>query len=165
MRNGMRRNGYANLLLATPGVATNTFGMLSYWYVRIDNANALGFIEHFVVDRVAERPIEKLTASVHHYEPPAAARPDSRVRLVEPGDLARCAELINRTHGGLDLFRPTGPDVLERRLDDVFWGPKPPFVPAVYGWPDFFVLVEGGEVVACASLWDRGLDEIGRAHV
>ena len=30
------------------------------------------------------------------------------------------------------------------------------FVPPVYGWADLVVLEDGGGIVACAGLWDRG---------
>ena len=49
-------------------------------------------------------------------------------------------------------------DFLSGRLDDLCWGPKPHFIPTVYGWPDMAVLEDGGVVVACAGLWDRGCD-------
>ena len=78
--------------------------------------------------------------------------------MIRPDDVARCVELINRTHAGLDLFRPFGEEFLGNRLDDLFWGPKPPFVATVYGWRDMAVLEAGGEVVACGGLWDRGRD-------
>ena len=161
VRNGMRRVGYANLLMQTPGTSANVFGMLSYWYVRLENTNALGFIQHSVNERVgggdAGRPRDRLAATVHHLTP-TTDRTDPRVRPIADTDLSRCVELINRTHGGLDLFRPYSEAFLEARLDDVFWGPKPPFVPPVYGWANMFVLEDAGEVVACAGLWDRGRD-------
>ena len=162
VRNSMRRLGYANLLMQTPGTSANVFGMLSYWYVRMENSNAHGFIKHSVEERVGSgdeaRHVDKLTATVHHLSPAINARRDPRVRNVTPNDVARCVELINITHQGLDLFRPYNVGLFEQRLDDLFWGPKPPFVPVVYGWPDMFVLEEDGEIVACAGLWDRGRD-------
>ena len=74
-------------------------------------------------------------------------------------DLPRCVELINRTHEGLDLFRPYTVDFLESHLDDPAWGPKPAFWSPVFGWEDYAVVEDGtGAVVACGGLWDRGRD-------
>jgi hypothetical protein len=108
--------------------------------------------------------MDKLTATVHHLTAAAGGRRDPRVRPIRLADLARCVELINRTHCGLDLFRPYGVEFLRSRLDDLFWGPKPPFVPSVYGWDEMSVLEEDGEVVACGGLWDRARDVRERWH-
>ena len=72
--------------------------------------------------------------------------------------MPRCVELLNRTHGGLDLFQPYTATRLEDALDQDYWGERAPWFPAVYGWPDFHVLEVGGRVRACAGLWDRGRD-------
>lgn len=157
VRDGMHRNGYGNLLLCAPEAALGTFAVIKYWYVRTENVNALGFVQHVVEDRMPEA-IDKVTAVVHHHDAAAAARPDSRVRPVGPDDIGRCVKLVNRTHHGLDLFRPYSVEFLESRLHDGHWGPKPSFVAPVYGWPDLHVLEDKGEVVACGGLWDRGRD-------
>jgi hypothetical protein len=160
VRNGFRRLGYANMLMTTPGSAMSVFGMLSYWYVRTGNTGALGFIarsvEHAGTDGANDRPIGKLTATVHHLAANPAATGDARVDAVRPADVEACVQLINTTHDGLDLFRPYDAGFLSARLDDGTWGPKPPFFVPVYGWDDMVVLREAGEVVACAGLWDRG---------
>jgi hypothetical protein len=81
------------------------------------------------------------------------------VRAVRPDDLPRCVELINRTHAGLDLFRPYTAEFLESHLEDPSWGPKPSFWSPVFGWSDYAVVEDAtGTVVACAGLWDRGRD-------
>ena len=159
VRNGFRRNGFAGMLLSTPGPACGVFGMLSYWYVRLDNGTATQWISHAVetTDVERARAFDKLSATVHHLDP-SAGRHDPRVRPIRPDDVGRCVELVNATHAGLDLFRPYTVDALETRLHDLFWGPRPPFVPTVYGWPDMAVLEERGRIVACAGLWDRGRD-------
>ena len=54
------------------------------------------------------------------------------IRPVRPDDLPRCIELINRTHAGLDLFRPYTVEFLESHLDDPAWGPKPAFWSSVF---------------------------------
>ena len=80
------------------------------------------------------------------------------VRRVQPTDIPRCVELINRTHCGLDLFRPYTAEWLGGRLDDPCWGPNFGESVHVYGWEDYHVIEEDGRVVACAGLWDRGRD-------
>ena len=73
-------------------------------------------------------------------------------------DLARCVELVNRTHRDLDLFRPYSEDFLEGTLDEHFWSERPDFYQTIYGWRDYHVLEEDGRIIACAGLWDRGRD-------
>ena len=43
-------------------------------------------------------------------------------------------------------------------LDGGAWGEGPAWRQRTYGWADVVVLEEGGDVVACAGLWDRGRD-------
>ena len=62
---------------------------------------------------------------------------------MRPDDLPRCVELINRTHAGLDLFRPYTVEFLESHLDDPAWGPKPSFWSPVFGWDDYAVVEDG----------------------
>ena len=166
VRDGFRKLGYSNLIRQHPGHAFAWFGLVSYWYVRLDNEAALGFIDG-IRNRFEDRPddwkveFQGLTATVHHLPArPERGRPDPRVRPTTRADLDRCIELINRTHDGLDLFRPYSTDYLRQRLDQRTWGPKPPFIAHIYGWDDHLVLCDEttGEVVACAGLWDRGRD-------
>lgn len=82
----------------------------------------------------------------------------SQVRPGRREDLAQCVALLNRTHGGLDLWKPYSEESLEDRLDEGYWGERAQWYPTVYGWRDFFVLESAGRVRACAGLWDRGRD-------
>jgi ribosomal protein S18 acetylase RimI-like enzyme len=91
--------------------------------------------------------------------PARAGEADPAVRSTRRADLPRCVELVNRTHAGLDLFRPYSEEFLEGALDEGFWGPRPEWFESVYGWADHHVLEEGGRVVACAGLWDRGRNQ------
>ena len=163
VRNGFRRHGFSTMLMNTPGPAASRFGALTYWYVRLENGTANSWIASAVrpIDE-SGRAFEKRTATVYHLDP-AAGRRDPRVRLIRPDDVDRCVELINTTHAGLDLFRPYSPSWFEERLYDLLWGPRPPFVANVYGWDDMAVLVDGGRIVACAGLWDKGRDVRGGA--
>ncbi len=73
-------------------------------------------------------------------------------------DIPRCVELLNRTHAGLDLFRPYSEEFFEAILDEQFWGERPDYYQGVYAWSDYHVLEENGRITACAGLWDRGRD-------
>ena len=162
IRKGFRGRGYSNLVRNHPGPSTAWFPMVSVWYVRLENAAALGWMRD-LTDEWEDRPdewaldVKGLSATVFHLR--GEGRRDARVRATTRDDLARCVALVNRTHAGLDLFRPYTEERLRGRLDDPFWGPKPPFWADVYGWGDHAVLVDGGEIVACAGLWDQGRNQ------
>ena len=160
VREGFRGYGLANVLQMSAGPAMGWFGVVTYWYERIGNTSQ-GWL-----DKIKERSDagDELTASVHAI--PAGASTDGlassdglSLRPVRPDDLPRCVELVNRTHVGLDLFRPYTVEFLETHLDDPTWGPKPSFWSPVFGWDDYVVVEDRtGTVVACGGLWDRGRD-------
>ena len=159
VREGFRGYGLSNLLRSAAGPGTAWFGPVTYWYERIDNASA-GWLEKMrTMAESRDNKVDGLTASVHLFErqpePSASAR---AIRPLRPDDVPRCVELINSTHAGLDLFRPYTAELLEIHLDDPSWGPKPDFIPRVYGWDDAWVVEDGGSVIACGGLWDRGRD-------
>ena len=162
VREGFRGLGISNLLLNGAGPGHGFFGVSFYWYVRLENQDRT-WVDKVTSD-MADRPdgwevaTDKLTATVTHYVDPTQGQPSRRVRPATASDLAACCALINRTHAGLDLFRPYSEEFLEGRLDDPNWGPKPAFIDHVYGWDDFRVVEEDGEIVACGGLWDRGRD-------
>ncbi len=158
VREGFRGYGLANVLQMSAGPSSAWFGILTYWYERIGNTSQ-GWL-----DKVKERGEDELTASVHVIAADAptaglALAEGAVIRPVRPDDLPRCVELINRTHAGLDLFRPYTTDFLESHLDDPAWGPKPSFWSPVFGWADYAVVEDAaGALVACGGLWDRGRD-------
>jgi hypothetical protein len=156
VRADRRREGLGDLVRRFPSRALQNPTVGQVMYMRIGNANVAGFLEavRFQADR--ERP-QKVVAAAYLTARPSETNLDG-VRLVEPRDLGRCAELINRTHAGLDLFAPYGPESLRHMLDGGVWGERPPWRPAVYGWTDFHVVERDGRVVACGGLWDRGRD-------
>jgi hypothetical protein len=84
---------------------------------------------------------------VYNYPRRTFAGDASNIRLATPDDLPSCIELINRTHAGLDLFRPYDMAYLQGKLERA---------PGVYGWSDYYVVEDAGTVAACAGLWDRG---------
>jgi hypothetical protein len=133
-------------------------------FMRIGNANMAGFLE--AVKFMAEGDRPQKVVGVTYLSARADATVAEGVRPIAEGDLAACAEMINRTHHGLDLYRPYGPESLKAVLDEGVWGEKSRWYRPVYGWPDVLVLEQDGRVVACAGLWDRGRDmrEIWRSE-
>lgn len=163
VRRECRGQGYSRLLQNSAGPGCAWYGFLFYWYMRSDNQGGHGWLRSLRKDLAHLMPKERaeppgLRVSVHHIK----ARPfDGDVTGIRPArrsDVRRCVGLINRTHRGLDLFRPYTPDFLRERLDDPMWGPKPDSWVSVYSWGDYMVLEEEGRIVACAGLWDRGKD-------
>jgi N-acetylglutamate synthase-like GNAT family acetyltransferase len=109
-----------------------------------------------------EGEVPGLRVTVLQYPPRPFNGNAAGIRKAREEDLDRCVELINRTHGGLDLFRPYSSESLRNRLDDGYWGQDMRWFDGrwdhVYGWDDYYVLEQQGQLVACAGLWDRGRD-------
>jgi hypothetical protein len=88
----------------TPGSARNVRGLLSYWYVRMENERANRWIDGRLDEMrtLGGRESGRLTASGVHLDTsaevlsPAWTHPG--VRLIAPADIGRCVELINATH-------------------------------------------------------------------
>jgi hypothetical protein len=129
---------------------SGNFAVVGWWEKHVP-----GFFDH-TPKRENEVPGLPITVSMIPARAAGGAHP--HVRLARPADLARCAELVTRTHAGLDLFRPYSAEWLESELDEGYWGERTAWYPSVYGWPDYFVLEVGGRIRACAGLWDRGRD-------
>jgi hypothetical protein len=156
VRADRRREGLGDLVRRFPSRALLNPTVGQVMYMRIGNDNMAGFLEAVKFQADVDRP-QKVVAAAYLTARPADASIEG-LRPVEPRDLARCAELINRTHDGLDLFAPYGPESLRHMLDGGVWGERPTWRPPVYGWADFHVLEEAGRIVACGGLWDRGRD-------
>ena len=134
-----------------------------YDIMRTQNFAVVGWWEKYMPDfwkDVPKQEGEVPGIPVIVYQLPAreGIGEDPAIRPVRAEDLERCAELINRTHDGADLFHPYTAERLEDRLDQGLWGERPPWWQHVYGWEDAFVLEEQGRVVACGGLWNRGRD-------
>ena len=97
----------------------------------------------------------RMSATVQCFGGRSFAGDAGGIRLAGPADIRCCIELINRTHHGLDLFRPYSEEYLQGKLDELCRGPEPGARPAVYGMQDYYLLEEGGRIVACAGLWDK----------
>ena len=136
-----------------------------FMYVRSGNDGVLGFLGKVANQTFGNIGAAGVRTEVTHFAPRACDGDASGIRKAVRGDLAACAELINRTHGAFDLFAPYTAENLAARLGEGYADAPPPFYPHVYGWPEFHVLEENGAIVACAGLWDRGRDmrEVWRA--
>ncbi|HVN00213.1 MAG TPA: hypothetical protein VMT68_08365 [Caulobacteraceae bacterium] len=156
VRASRRREGLGDLVRRFPSRALQNPTVGQVMYLRIGNANMAGFLEAVKFQADSDRP-QKVVAVAYIAARASAARP-SGLRPIEERDLPRCAELINQTHAGRDLFQPYGPESLRHMLDGGVWGERPPWRPCVYGWADVCVIEDAGRVVACGGLWDRGRD-------
>ena len=161
VRKECRGQGYSHLIRMAAGPACTWYGMGNFYYIRSQNFGAFDWIKSINPEAVASEPeragdVPGRSVTVHYFPKRPFDGDASGIRLARRSDTRRCMRLINRTHRGLDLFRPYSEEYLQGKLDDPCWGPKPQFWPAVYGWQDYYVLQEGGRIVACAGLWDKG---------
>lgn len=133
-----------------------------FFYVRWGNLAAEQWMEAYSpgfldIAKVAEdRPPGQVVAEVLQYPARAFDGDATGIRKGRPDDVRACARLVNRTHKGLDLFRPYTEEFLRTKLDEWSWSQKPDWWTHVYGRDDFWVVEDAGTVVACAGLWDRG---------
>jgi hypothetical protein len=171
VRRAYRRLGYGDQvrrLAGPPALSRPEIGQ--YDLMRTQNFAVVNWWQKFVpgfFDNVPKREgaVPGIPVSVSQF-PAQAADADGAIRLARVEDLPACADLINRTHAGTDLFRPYSAEYLESVLDEGFWGERPhktgnpamDWYDSVYAWPDYFVLEEGGCIRACGGLWDRGRD-------
>ncbi|MGH2584688.1 MAG: hypothetical protein ACRDJE_07215 [Dehalococcoidia bacterium] len=132
-----------------------------YWYFRSQNFSALAWLRAGDPDRLSDAPeregdVPGIPVAIHLFAPGPYDGSTEGIRPAQPADAQDCVALINRTHDGQDLFRPYTVELFQQRLDDGGWGPKPEWWIPVYGWGDYHILEERGQIVACAGLWDRG---------
>ena len=129
-----------------------------FMYVRTGNQGVLGFLGKVANETFGNVGAAGVTTEVTHLSPRPCSDRARGLRKAQPDDLAACATLINHTHGAFDLFAPYTAENLAARLGQGYPGELSPYYAHVYGWQDFHVLEENGEIVACAGLWDRGRD-------
>jgi len=156
VRDGRRGEGLGDLVRRFPSRALQKPTIGQVMFMRIGNAGMAGFLDAVKFMSEGDRP--QKVVGVTYLAATADASAAEGVRPIAEADLATCAELINRTHAGLDLFRPYGVESLKNVLDEGVWGERPAWRKPVYDWADVFVLEEDGQVIACAGLWDRGRD-------
>jgi len=164
VRREFRRMGYGDLVRSLGwGVGAARPSNPQYDIMRTQNFAIVGWWEKYAPDfwedvpkKEGEVPGNRVT--VLQFAPRPFTGKKRGIRNVHEDNIPRCVDLINRTHRGLDFFRPYSAGFLERRLDDGYWGQKSPNWPKVYDWDDYYVVEEESRVVACAGLWDRGRD-------
>jgi hypothetical protein len=159
-----RRQGWGDAVRCIPS-AMNTFGASvgQYDIMRSGNFAVVDWWKKHVPGFFANTPqregeVPGLPVTVTQIPVRTVTPGDTLIRLARPDDLAQCVSLLNRTHGGLDLYRPHSEEYLAEQLDEGYWGERSLWLPSVYGWNDFFVLEHAGRIRACAGLWDRGRD-------
>jgi hypothetical protein len=176
VRSEYRRQGYGDQVRSLPwAIGVSRPSHTQYDIMRSTNLAVVDWWKKYNPDffeGVPERgegevpgiPVTVLQYPARPLDPSAPLRAggDARgIRKAKPADVSRCVGLINRTHRGLDLFRPYTAEFLRDALDEHLWGKGHEtwaFYPHVYGWDEYYVLEEAGRVVACAGLWDRGRD-------
>lgn len=156
VRADRRRGGLGDLVRRFPPRALQNPAVGQVMFAMLGNVNLASFLEAVQFRAGEDRPQKVVAAACLTAKASDLSLPG--VRPAEFADLARCAELINRTQAGLDLFAPYGAESLEAMLDGGVWGERPPWSRLAYGWADFHVLEDAGRIVACGGLWDRGRD-------
>lgn len=133
-----------------------------FYYVRWGNLAAEQWMDAYspgVLERTKkaeDRPPGEV-AEVQQYPARPFTGSDAGIRPGRVEDFRACVRLINRTHKGLDLFRPYTEEFLFDKLHEWTWSvDKPDWFTHVYWLPNFYVLEENDNIVACAGLWDRG---------
>lgn len=171
VRRAYRRLGYGDQvrrLDGSPAIGRPEIGQ--YDLMRTQNFAVVSWWQKFVpgfFDNTPKRDgaVPGIPVSVAQF-PAQPSDTDSAIRSARVEDLPACVDLINRTHAGMDLFRPYSAEYLEAVLDEGYWGERPrkggnlamDWWNRIYSWPDYFVLEEGGRIRACGGLWDRGRD-------
>jgi hypothetical protein len=172
VRRAYQRKGYGDQVRRLDGPpASGRPAIGQYDLMRTQNFAVVNWWKKFVPASFADVPeregaVPGVTVSISQFPAQAIADLDPRIRPAQRGDLAVCAELINRTHTGMDLFRPYSADALENVLDEGFWNetaqsganPAVDWWKSVYRWHDYFVVKDGNRILACGGLWDRGRD-------
>ena len=158
-----RRHGYANWVRSLPwAIGLNMFTQVQYDYIRGRNMTMERWNRKNMPDvgSVPKRDddVPGIPTTVLQYQAKPLARPTEKVRAATAADAPTCAVLINRTHAGLDLFRPYTADYLIDQLDPGWTPPHIRTARRPYLFDDFYVVERGGAIVACAGAWDRGRD-------
>jgi hypothetical protein len=156
-----RGKQYAHWVRSLPwAIGINMYTRVQYDYIRAHNMTMEKWNRNFMpeVSSVPKREgeVPGIPVTVQQFTARASHGAAAGIRRARVEDLPACAALINRTHEGLDLFRPyTAEWLVDRLLVEVppNWPAPPP-----YCIDDFRVVDRGGAIVACAGLWDRGRD-------
>jgi Acetyltransferase (GNAT) family len=172
VRRAYRRKGYGDQVRRLDGPpASGRPAIGQYDLMRTQNFAVVNWWKKFVPSSYENVPEQQggvpgSAVSISQFPAQPDGDDDARIRPARREDMSACAEMINRTHAGMDLFRPYSAERLEAVLDEGFWSerresganPALDWWKSVYGWRDFFVVEEHGRILACGGLWDRGRD-------
>lgn len=161
VRSGFRGQGLSQLLSWLPPAIGTPYTQGQWFYIRSQNSAAVQWMNAMNPDFLASAPqreddVPGIEVFVLQYPSRTYDADLTGIRLVSESDLPDCVELINRTHGACDLFTSYTVDALSFELNERLRGRRPNWWGQLYGWPNYYVLEDGGRVVACAGLWDKG---------
>ncbi len=161
IRNDFRGRGLSQVLSWLPPAVGVPYAQGQWFYIRSQNFGSAAWMNALRADVLDSAPkrdddVPGIETFVLQYPARVYDGDATGIRKGAVSDLERCVGLINRTHDGLDLFRPYTVESLRFRLDERIWGAKPDWWGHIYGWDEFFVLEQADRIVACAGLWDKG---------
>ena len=163
IRKDHRGQGFSQLLSWLPPAVGTPYSQGSWFHIRSQNMASVQWINALNPDMIKSSPqrdgdVPGIDVCVLQYPARPSDGDRAGIRRASGDDLDRCVALINRTHDGADLFTRYTAAALRFQLDERIWGTKPDWWGRVYGWEDYCVLEENGQIVACAGLWDKGRD-------
>jgi hypothetical protein len=136
-----RRHVATDLVLENAKLCAGAGVDTPYWLISPDNKTSLAFGERTGMENW---PVQ---GRMDGFDVAAAgSAADERVGAVGLDDIHHIVELINRTHGGRELFMPYSAEFLTRRLS----------LSPTYGWRHWRGYRHGEELVAAAGFWDYG---------
>ncbi len=158
-----RRHGYGHWVRSLPwAIGIGRATEIQYDYIRSHNMTMEQWNRKHMPNvesvPVREGEVPGIPVTVLEFPARAGSGRLAGVRSASGDDIGRVVELINRTHAGRDLFRPYTVEFMTDRLERALPIPEPHRARGPYCIDDFYVLESGGEMVACAGLWDRGRD-------
>lgn len=111
-----------------------------YWLISPDNKTSLAFSGQVEIE---SWPVD---GQIDGFDVSSQRRASRRVDTLEPSDLPRVLELINRTHTGREMFLPYDTDRLQKRLS----------LSPTYGWQHWRGYRSEKKLLAAAGVWDFG---------
>jgi hypothetical protein len=161
IRSGFRGQGLSQVLSWLPPAVGTPYSQGQWFHIRSQNHASVQWMNALSPEFLGTAPqreddVPGIEVYVNQYPAQAIDADATGIRKISKSDVPRCVNLINRTQDGLDLFTPYTEETLTFGLNERIWGPTPDWWGHIYGWDDYYVLEEGGRIVACAGLWDKG---------
>lgn len=161
IRSGYRGQGLSQLLSWLPSAIGTPYTQGQWFYIRSQNLASVQWMNALNPDFLASAPqreddVPGIEVFVVQYPSRPCDGDATGIRLASEPDISSCIELISRTHDTCDLFTPYTVETLRFQLDERLRGRRPNWWGQLYGWQNYYVLEDGGRIVACAGLWDKG---------